>query len=144
MSFEDAASAFRACFPDGGLERCDFRPHFDGYVVNAYSAMPPKRDVAATRAAALALLADIASWLQVYPWAFGDGDKLQLVVGFPEWVKRHTRQIYKCWLPASQLAELRGVDFAAVGGGFREMEAWPSGVAWQAAEPGAAADGPRL
>lgn len=140
MSFDDAVKLFRTRFPDGGLERCDFRPNFDGYGVNAYSAMLPGRDAAVTREAALALLADIAAWLQAYPDVFGAGDKLQLVVGFPESVKRHARQIFKCWLPASRLAELQGVDFVAVGGGFRDMEVWPSGVAWPDAEPGAAAD----
>jgi hypothetical protein len=130
MKFEDAASAFRARFPDGGLSRCDFRPHFDGYVVNAYSAMLPVRDVASTWEAALVLLAEISAWLQAHAGAFGAGDRIQLVVGFPESVKRDTRQIFKCWLPASRLAALRGVDFAAVGGGFHDMEVWPVGVAW--------------
>jgi hypothetical protein len=122
------------------MERCDFRPHFDGYAVNAYSSMLPAWNAAATREAALALLADIATWLQAHPEAFGAGDKLQLVVGFPESVKPDTRQIFKCWLPASRLAELRGMDFEAVGGGFRDMEVWPVGVAWPSAESGDSPD----
>lgn len=138
MKFEDAAQAFRARFPDGGMKRCDFRPHFDGYMVNAHSMILPAQDEAATREAALALLADIASWLQAYSSTFEPGDRLQLIVGFPESVKDSNRQILKCWLPASRLSELRGVDFAAVGGGFCDMEVWPIGVAWKDAEPAAA------
>jgi hypothetical protein len=49
MRFEDSARAFTARFPDGGLERCDFRPHFEGFAVNAWSAMLPARTEAATR-----------------------------------------------------------------------------------------------
>lgn len=133
MSFDAAARAFRARFPDGDLARWDFRPHFGGYVVNAYCAMLPMRDAAATREAALALLGDIVAWLQGHPDVFGAGDNLQLVVGFPESVKRHTRQIFKCWLPASGLAELRGVDFEAVGGAFRDMKVCAVAVAWPSA-----------
>ena len=95
------------------MKRCNFRPHSDGYGVNAHSAILPLRDEAATRAAALALLAEIASWLQAHSGAFGAGDRIQLVVGFPESVKSGGRQIFKCYVPASRLAELRGVDFVA-------------------------------
>jgi hypothetical protein len=133
MSFQDAAREFRTSFPDGGLERCDFRPHFDGFVVNAWSAMLPLQTEAATRESALRLLAEIAQWLQAHAGTFGAGDRLQLIVGFPDSVKRACRQIFKCWLPAAGLGDLRGVEFAAVGGGFREMEAWPVGVVWPGA-----------
>lgn len=133
MSFENTARAFLARFPEGGMKRCNFRPHSDGYGVNAHSAILPLRDEAATRAAALALLAEIASWLQAHSGAFGAGDRIQLVVGFPESVKSGGRQIFKCYVPASRLAELRGVDFVAAGGEFREMEPWPGGVAWPSA-----------
>ena len=64
MSFEEATQAFCTRFPDGGLDWCDFRPHFDGYVVNAYSAMLPTQDESSTREAALVHLGEIASWLQ--------------------------------------------------------------------------------
>jgi hypothetical protein len=84
-------------------------------------------------AAALALLAEIAAWLRAHAGVFEVGDRLQLVVGFPESVKRAGRQIFKCWLPASGLDQLRGVDFAAVGGGFHELKSWPVGVVWPSA-----------
>jgi len=140
MQFDDAAHEFRKRFPDGGLKRCDFRPHFDGFAVNAWSAILPVCNEQATRNAALALLAEIAGWLRARSDVFGPGDRLQLIVGFPESVKQAGRQIFKCWVPASGLDLLRGVDFAAVGGAFHEFESWPLGVVWptdeQADAPG--------
>lgn len=130
MNVKDAAETFRARFPEGGLERCDFRPHFDGYVVNAWCAMLPLHGEAQTREAALALLTEIAAWLRANAATFGVGDRLQLIVGFPESVKHAGRQIFKCWLPAAGLPALCGVDFVAVCGAFREMEFWSAGVEW--------------
>jgi hypothetical protein len=130
MDFEDVAQEFRRRFPDGGLKRCDFRPHFDGFLINAWSAMLPRQNELATREAAFALLTDISAWLREFAGVFEVGDRLQLIVGFPESVKRTGRQIFKCWLPASRLHELHGVDFASVGGAFHELESWPVGVGW--------------
>ena len=130
MDFISAVRQFRRRFPDGGLNRCDFRPQFDGFLVNAHSAMFPRGDASATRVAALKLLAEIAHWLKAHSDAFNVGDQLQLIVGFPESVKPSCRQIFKCWLPAAMLGQLNDLDFSGVGGGFREFEVWPLGVEW--------------
>ena len=134
MRFEETAQTFRARIPDGNLVRCDFRPDFDGHLVTAYSTILPAQDVAATREAARKLLTEIVDWLRAHLDAFEAGDRLQLEVGFPESVKTHSRQIFKCWLPASRLPDLQGVAFEAAGGGFREMEQWPEGVSWPRAK----------
>lgn len=133
MSFDDAARAFREWFPDGGLTRLDFRPHFDGHAINAYVQVWPLRDERETRAAAAAVLAEMTGWLRAHAGVFGPGDRLQLVVGFPDTVKRDVRQIFKCWVPATGLATLDGVNFASVGGGYHEMEFWAVGVPWAGA-----------
>jgi len=135
VDFENLSEEFRTRFPDGGMERCDFRPHFDGFAVNAWSAMLPVGNEQTTREAALALLNEVAAWLRDHSGAFQVGDRLQLIVGFPESVKHAGRQIFKCWLPASGLDRLQGLDFAAVGGAFHELESWPVGVVWPNAEP---------
>jgi hypothetical protein len=127
-------------FPDGNLERCDFRPHFDGDVVNASSAIMPRESEVATRTAALALLAEIAAWLKEHTGVFGTGGRINLVIGFSAKVKRNKRQIFKCRLPVCGLPALRGVDFSSVGGVFHEMQGWPEGLAWPSADAGAPAN----
>jgi hypothetical protein len=142
VNFEEAAEAFRRRFPAGGLEWCDFRPHFEGLAVNAWCAMFPRSGEAATREAARSLLGEIATWLQANAEGFGAGDLVQLILGFPESVKRAARQIYKCWLLAAGLRDLQRIDFESVGGWSHEMELWPSGVEWLSSEGATAPDGP--
>jgi hypothetical protein len=134
VDFDGAAHEFQRRFPDGGLKRCDFHPYFEGFLVNAWSAMLPTVSQSATRERALALLAEIAAWLRAHANVFDAADELQLIVGFAASVKKDSRQIFKCWLPASGLNELRGVDFTAVGGGLRELESWPMGVEFPIAQ----------
>jgi hypothetical protein len=115
------APAFRVSFATGDFQWCDFRPHFNGFWINAGAWLLPANDVAMTRQAAIDLLEAIADWLCQNRQSFGADDVLQLIVGFPESVKPSCRQIFKCRIKASRLAFLRGVDFAAAGGSFCEM-----------------------
>jgi hypothetical protein len=119
----------------GGLSWCDFRPHFDGAGVNAWCALEPLQGPAQTRELALAVLAEIVEWLKANAGVLGPGDRLQLIVGFHNSDNRHVGQIFKCWLPANRLPELQGIDFAAVGGAFCELEGWSCRVDWSKAKP---------
>ena len=65
----------------------------------------------ATWNAALNLLNEIVEWLKAHANEFGQEDRLQIVVGFPETVKWDNRQIIKCWLPASRLPDLHQLGF---------------------------------
>jgi hypothetical protein len=130
MNFDEVVREFRAGFPDGGLSRCDVRPHFAGFLVNACSTILPSQSEADTRVAALELLAEIIHWLRPRAGALGAGDTLQIVVGWHESVRTTGRQILKCWLPAAGLAKFRGLDFASAGGGFGELDGWANGIAW--------------
>ena len=131
---ESAANDFHRAFPNGGLTWCDFRPHFDGFLVNAWCAIAPLADEVETRAEALDTLTQIALWLRANAASFETGDMIQLIVGFPESVKTSSRQIFKCSVPAARLVELRGVGFDSVGGLFREMEGWSDGLNWPGGE----------
>src|SRR5687768_13078989 len=101
---ERSTREFCKRFPCGGLSWCNFRPEFDGFWVNAWSAIDPQRDAAATRESALELLANIAQWLRDHKSDFEPGDVIQLIVGFDASVKSSCRQIFKCYVPAGRLA----------------------------------------
>ena len=131
---ENAADAFCTVFTDGGLTWCDFRPHFDGFLVNAWCAMPPLANEVETRMEAMNTLTRIAHWLRVNAAYFEAGDMIQLIVGFPESVKPSSRQIFKCSVPGARLPELYGLDFDSVGGLFREMDGWSVGLNWPCGE----------
>lgn len=140
MNFNEAVQSFRSRFPEGGIDRCEFRPHIDGYVVNAFSTILPRHDETSTRDAAVAILADMVAFMKTHRAAFGAEDVVQLVVGFPESVKRTSRQIFKCWVPAKGLKTLRGIDFAGANGGLRELDTWPLGVEWKPTDPRTASE----
>ena len=128
--FASLATAFRRDFPQGDLTSCDFRPHFNGNLIDAWSPVTPQADAFATWDQAIHLLEQIADWLRAHADEFGDGDRIQLIVGFDASVKKEGRQIFKCWLPANRLRDLRGVDFAAAGGALHERKGWSFGVEW--------------
>jgi hypothetical protein len=87
---------FRETFgPDSGLEGCDFRPHFDGWLLNAFRLSAPS----VTREAHMNLVwiyvREMAEWILKRREQFQSGDRFQLVVGWPEDVRTTNRQIVK-------------------------------------------------
>jgi hypothetical protein len=137
MDYERIRNLFEARFPTGGFSSCDFYPHFNGFGHNAWVAIEPLESAEATCVLAYAKLEEMCEFLRSLRELFGGHDRIQFAVGFPESVKPVSRRIFKGWIPAIRLADVRPPDFAAVGGGFGENDVWSDGV-W--AEPGAAPD----
>jgi hypothetical protein len=84
---------------------CDFRPTFDGDLVNLATCLAPKATVKETEDALAACARQVASWVIAHRNQFGSGDRFQIIVGWPETVAKFNRQAVKT-----------GGDFDAIAG----------------------------
>lgn len=128
-----AGLLFRVRFPrPGGFSSCDFRPHFDGHLHNAFRAILPLSTVADTRQLAIDHYRAIVLWLRRIRWLFAAGDRIQVIVGLSTTARYPARQILKGWIPANRLAAVRPdfqlADAERLGGGVGELEGWEHGV----------------
>ena len=127
--YERIRSLFARRFPTGSFSSsCDFRPHFDGHGHHASVEIMPAESIEATRRLAYSRLAEMIEFLRPLQALFGPHDRLQFAVGFPVTVKPANRRIFKGWIPAACLAEVRSPDFAAVGGAIGENDVWFEGL----------------
>lgn len=133
MKYKAANLIMQARFlGSGGLSGCDFRPHFDGFLHNAWAAILPEKDMEGTRRLAVRRYGQILRVLRRIRWCFALGDRIQVIVGFHESVKRSGRQILKGWIPAARLREIKKntdiFELEKLGGGLTEMSGWELGV----------------
>ena len=80
---------------DLGLTSTDFRPHWNGNLVNVFSGILPSPTKAETQDRAIRYSREIAAWLVNHRDEFGAEDRFQLIVFFPLSVRRYGRQIVK-------------------------------------------------
>jgi hypothetical protein len=80
---------------DSGLSGCDFRPTFDGWLYNAHSVISklPTRDeqidVIWRRAK------EISEWIVERRSRYEEGDRFQIIIGWPLSIRTSSRQIVK-------------------------------------------------
>src|SRR5689334_1291122 len=101
------ARDFRAEFGDDSVfDGCDFRPHFDGWLYNVARlvSLSPNREQHAAKV--WAYTREMAAWLLARRAHFQPGDRFQLVVGWPEQVRRTARQIVKLGGDFDELARM--------------------------------------
>lgn len=75
--------------------RCDFRPHFDGDLVNICTCIEPQVDLPATERLVEECASKIARWIRLNKQIFGAEDRFQIVVGWPRSICETGRQIIK-------------------------------------------------
>lgn len=88
-----------------GQSSCDFRPTFDGDLVNLFTCVAPKKTVKETEYTLSECARQIALWVLAHRKQFAPGDRFQIIVGWPESVARFNRQAVKT-----------GGDFEAIAG----------------------------
>ena len=78
-----------------GVRGCDFRPHFDGHLHNLFTTIYPldSRDV--TESAFKDAALKIANWILENRSSFQEGDRFQIIVGWPLDVRTDSRQCIK-------------------------------------------------
>jgi hypothetical protein len=132
MRYSIARFVYRLRFAHGDLRQCDFRPHFDGHLVNAHVTIKPQATAEQTRELAYHRWIQMIKWLGVLRWLFGPGDRIQMVVG----LRRPPRQLLKGWVLANRLRDCDPLNLSASDGALREMAEWDSSVTldWQGRE----------
>lgn len=136
VGYERVRELFGRRFPGGEFISCDMRPHFNGYLHNAWAEILPVGSVETTRALAYARLAEMVEFFRSHRSFFGAQDSVQFGVGFPIAVKPTGRRVLRGWVPASRLGEVQSPDFAAVGGAIGDNDLWFQGLWPDAAGPG--------
>jgi hypothetical protein len=80
---------------DVGIHGCDFRPHFDGDLHNAFTTIYPLDSKAETEHLFRCIARDIAEWILAHRNLFGRHDRFQIIVGWPLDVRPTGRQVIK-------------------------------------------------
>lgn len=79
----------------GGVAGEDFRPGWDGFLVNCYLTILPAASEQETRARVYQTLASLLRFVADHQALFYSGDQAQLIVGWDERVRTTGRQILK-------------------------------------------------
>ena len=78
-----------------GIHGCDFRPHFDGDLHNVFTTIYPLESKAETEVKFMEIAFEIANWILNNKSRFSDGDRFQIIVGWPLDVRPTGRQCIK-------------------------------------------------
>lgn len=78
-----------------GIHGCDFRPHFDGYLHNVFTTIYPLASKSETETQFKEIAFQIANWTLRNRSSFSDGDRFQIIVGWPLDVRPSGRQCIK-------------------------------------------------
>ena len=80
---------------DVGIHACDFRPHFDGHLRNLFTTITPLQTPAETESQFRAITIRIGQWVLDQRNTFHNGDRFQIIVGWPLTVRETGRQVIK-------------------------------------------------
>ena len=78
-----------------GIRRMDFRPHFNGDLVNVFSAVEPQFSEEMTGNFMKDCARKLSAWILVNRDRFGAGDRFQIIIGWPKSVREYGRQVIK-------------------------------------------------
>ncbi|QDT94829.1 hypothetical protein [Gimesia aquarii] len=78
-----------------GLHRCDFRPHFDGDLLNFFTTTYPLDSIKETASLFKGIALKTAKWILENRNHFSSGDCFQIIVGWPLDVRPTGRQVIK-------------------------------------------------
>ena len=78
-----------------GINRVDFRPHWDGDLVNIFSSVEPLDSEFATERLMVDCARSIAEWVTDHRDRFGSDDRFQIIIGWPKSVREGGRQVIK-------------------------------------------------
>jgi hypothetical protein len=90
---ETTGSNFEADWDSFAITRCDFRPQWNGDLVNLFSVVNKREDESTTEDFMKDCARSIAGWVGEHKEQFGPEDRFQIVIGWPTNVRttgRHT------------------------------------------------------
>ena len=80
---------------DVGLRGSDFRPHFDGYLHNLFTTIHPLKTESETEQFFRTIAIKLTNWVLSTRGNFWQGDRFQIIVGWPLDVRPTGRQVIK-------------------------------------------------
>ncbi|MDB5335166.1 MAG: hypothetical protein JWN70_785 [Planctomycetaceae bacterium] len=101
MRYWVANLMYRLRFPRGWLRGEDFRPHFDGYLLNACTPIPVGLEAAAVESILARRLQQSFRWMRLLRFVLRRGDRVQYCLG----TLTPRRQYLKAWSSWEDLAE---------------------------------------
>jgi hypothetical protein len=100
MRYAIANFLYRLRFPSGWLSATDFRPHFEGHLLNACTLIPAGLTAEAVEEALSRRLRQSFRWMRLLRFLLRSGDKVQYCLG--TLAPRH--QYMKAWSSREVLA----------------------------------------
>lgn len=78
-----------------GINKIDFRPHFDGYLYNLHSTLRPYSDETLTEKMFIEKTHEVIKWVLNSKGKFNEGDKFQIILGWPKEIRSSARQVIR-------------------------------------------------
>lgn len=78
-----------------GINRVDFRSHWNGDLVNIFTSVEPLDSESATERLMVECARSIAGWVTGHRTRFGRDDRFQIIIGWPKSVREVGRQVIK-------------------------------------------------
>src|SRR2546430_15920888 len=100
MRYAIANLLYRLRFPSGFITATDFRPHFDGHLLNVCTLIPTDLTGDAIEAALSRRLQQSFQWMRVLRFLLRRGDRIQYCLGTHE----PRQQYLKAWSSRDDLA----------------------------------------
>jgi hypothetical protein len=91
---------YRVRFPTGFITATDFRPTFDGHLLNVCTYIPAGLNASDTEAILVNRLRSSSRWMRMLRGLVRPGDKVQFCLG----TKRPLRQYMKAWASRDDLS----------------------------------------
>lgn len=101
MRYAIANFLYRLRFPHGWLRGTDFRPHFDGYLLNACTIIPAGLESGDVELVLKRRLRQSYRWMRVLRFLLRRGDRVQYCLG----TTKPLKQYMKAWSSWDDLAE---------------------------------------
>lgn len=121
--------------PDALLEATDFRPHFDGFMINVCLPVRPGGTREETRASFWDALQGLALWLSENRKKFTEGDRFQIFTGWAEGVRDSGCQLIRWGGTMDETQDLLGYEdldsFLSETGEAERFHGWDIGVEFQ-------------
>lgn len=92
---ETTGTDSEAAWDSFGINRCDFRPQWDGDLVNLFSVVDIQKDESTTEQFMKDCARAIARWVGEHKNQFGPNDRFQIIIGWPENIRTTGRQTIK-------------------------------------------------
>ncbi|MCU0796448.1 MAG: hypothetical protein MUF31_10985 [Akkermansiaceae bacterium] len=95
IPIETTGTDIEAAWNSFGISRCDFRPQWDGDLVNLFTVVDIQQDESTTEQFMKDCARAMARWVGEHKEQFGADDRFQIMIGWPKSIRTTRRQTIK-------------------------------------------------